>query len=735
MVHTMRGLTTAIVVQLSAHAAAAELTLVAINAGGRSCMYEDTVMEQDRYYLGGVSHATTDHPALHQAGSAEHGAAVHSVFNTSRVGPVVMYSIPVPGNAGDRGRGWQFALSLLFDKHLALEAPFDGPVTCDIKIQGVIVRPAVRLSGGRGARSVVTVPLTIDPVQMVLFLPEANAVVPFGGFVHVEIAPVLGADQGSQIAHVSALRLVQPTSKNPAAAEVIEDEGDDDDDVESTPGLTDTVLGWAMGSIPGQAALLYCILLGLQRGGSSLRRQGSSAFMASKDQELTDEASMEPVGEKRTAETEALDCDAAANRAPACSPGRDAADEVASSPHVQRRKRRPRKVLSADEVTRQRQLEEAAVASELAARLAAVKRSASAQASVDAEEKETAEALSRTSATVAVQLHSKPSSKAIANTSTKAGAAGTGAPQTSGKIARVAAAGRPAAKQAGNFDSDLVASKTDPQVAAAKPKETDGRTMVLRSVPLEALFGQPAVTTAQTEPGHSRPPSSASIVEESLSEPDSASSDLSATDTTWMTNSVNSGIDEPPSSPARPTRLQLQLEPATARLATKKGAAGGHSAGTWAQRVTPRADAGSETDSLNSEGGSGDDDDAEGNEEGQAAWTPRADAAAWSPGKKKRKRKRNRKHKAQGLPVGLLPLPPMCHFGQACLDPNCQFLHAAPDQLMMMPPNCSDLFVVPPPPSSSLDEEDARARMAAQGLFIPDMISYAQQSFYPEATQ
>lgn len=698
-----------IAVQLAAHAAAAERTLVAINAGGRSCMHEGTVMEQDRYYLGGVTHATTaNHPAL-PAGVSDGAAedddgAAHSVLNTSRVGPVIMYSIPVPGNAGDNGRGWDFTMSLLFDKHLALEAPFDGPVIADIKMQGVIVEQAVRLSGGRGARSVITVPLTIDPVRMVLFLQGANAAVPFGGFVHVEITPV-----GGEIAHVSALRLLQPTFKTPAAAEV----GEDNDNEE--PGwieafMSDTVVGWAVGSIPGQAALLYVVFLGLQRGGSSLRRQASEFTMAArtKDQGLTEEVAMEPAGEELSAEKQRDNnaAAAAANRGPA----RRAADEVDAS--HQRRKRRPRKVLSADEVARQRQMDEAAMAAELAARVAAAERSASAQASVDDEEKDTAEALARTSATV-VTKQSSP--KAKAKTHPKARAAGTGG--TASKRARGVTAGgqRPGSP---GLESDLAAAIAASFVES-KTAVTKTGGMVLRPVPLEALFVQPV---ARAKSGRPWTPSSSDVVEQSLSdEADSASSD-----NTWPSNSV---IDSPPSSPSRPARLQL--DPATTRSATGKGGGAGDGVplrvvGTWAQRVSPRTDEAlqSESESDGEGGESGDDDvedEADGREaEGETAWTPRADAAAWSPEKKKRKRRRRRKRKAP--PPGLdLPHQPLCHFGQGCLRPDCPFFHPALDQMMMLPPSCNDLLIVPPPPSSLPEDEDVRAQLAAQGFYLAQM--------------
>jgi hypothetical protein len=122
----------------------AERTIVGINAGGPSCLHDGNVMEQDRYYLGGLPHSTGDEIAASEQQQQQ------SVISSSRIGPVVMYSLPVPGNAGDHGRGWKFVLELLFDTSVTFEAPFDGPVVVDILIQGVLVEHAVNISGPGG---------------------------------------------------------------------------------------------------------------------------------------------------------------------------------------------------------------------------------------------------------------------------------------------------------------------------------------------------------------------------------------------------------------------------------------------------------------------------------------------------------------------------------------------------------------------------------------------------------
>eukprot|EP01043_Picozoa_sp_COSAG02_P045086 COSAG02_NODE_4090_length_5801_cov_22.812347_1_plen_607_part_10 len=519
----------------SAHA---ELTIVGINAGGSSCLHDGNVMEQDRYFMGGIPHqpdSSSSHVLEDGNGKADTQPNQKSLTSTSRVGPVIMYSLPVPANAGDRDRGWDFALSLLFDSELTFGPPFEGDIVVDVSVQGVIVEHAVHLSG-LGARKDITIPLRIDPAGMMLALPSADSAVHFGGFIHVQIKPVpLAAD----IVHLAGLRLFQPTASMPAAIETKTDSADGE--VDGHMGwlwemLSDSPLGWALKTIPGQSITIYVVLLGMRHATvwayTQWKHHAVPGQATQPEQQPASSAgsvaTLQPV-------SSVLQCDDDQRRIAVTAV--DKSSKTQDSLSKSKGKRRPRKVLKPEEIQRQRKAEADALEQALATKLAAARRSASAQVSVDGEEKDTAEALARTSL-----LQATDQKRDSATTSARRKRF---APQSSQVPVTHTRQGSTCHHAEGNA---LARSRSNTQsnADAAMQSQYSIATTVSNTV-----------TATQTHPLRS-----------SSNESNSATADGSYSDTNESTSSVVSSVDEP--------------SPQFAALDSPTDKTG---QGTWAERV------------------------------------------------------------------------------------------------------------------------------------------------------
>jgi hypothetical protein len=322
-----------------------ELTIVAVNAGGRSVLFDDgQVAEHDRYYLpmGSIDSHSAD---FVRAPKRLRHSTPERVFNTSRVGTVIVYTLPIPSNAGSDGHGWTFALELLFDTSLKLKPPF-GKKTfrADVKVMGVPVFEGVPLSGPRAA-AVRTVWLTIDPETMTLSLPEVQALVAFDGFLDVEVT---SADPDVSLVHIAGLRLERRQSE--------EDGGEEGEEITLLPTwLANPIAGLG---IPAQAVLIYLTILSLQKA----YRKGMALLHAAQEARKTAAAQTNlKLAETGKALPTADDGSVGAPSSPPVSPPwtperAHSAPDVPALPQA-RKKRRPRKVLSEKELAAQRRVE------------------------------------------------------------------------------------------------------------------------------------------------------------------------------------------------------------------------------------------------------------------------------------------------------------------------------------------------------------------------------------------
>eukprot|EP01043_Picozoa_sp_COSAG02_P019626 COSAG02_NODE_952_length_15692_cov_7.587764_9_plen_729_part_00 len=710
--------------------ARAELTIIGINAGGSSCLHDGDVMEQDRYFMGGIPHepessSSSSSRELEDGNGKDDAQPKQTCLtSTSRVGPVIMYSLPVPANAGDHDRGWDFALSLLFDSEITFGPPFEGDIIVDILVQGVVVEHAVQLSGA-GARKDVTIPLRIEPAGMVLALPSADSAVHFGGFIHVQIKPVPLA---AEIVHLAGLRLFQPTASIPTVIETKTDSANREVDgllgwLRKT--LLDSPLGWALKTIPGQSITIYVVLLGMQNATvwayAQWKRHAvlwTSWHAQSTQPEKQPECSAVGVATLQPASS-VLQCDK--GQPDIAVTVVDSSSKTQDTQSKSKGKRRPRKVLKPEEIQRQRKAEAEALEQALATKLAAARRCASAQISVDGEEKDTTEALARNSL---AQMTDKKRDSATTSTRRKRSAS------QSMRIPVTHARQQPTHhdvkgnEQARSDTKSNADAPMQPQFSIAATATETAMATQTRSTAMAQENASPKAT----------PPSRSSSNERS-----SVAADCSYSDTNESTSSVVSSVDEPSARSAAPASLENQTGPETwaERVASAIKSANG--AQTTHRRKgnvieserkgehVEQQERSREHDGLIEEDEVLGEDVVASGDDADEGWTPRADAEEWTPvaaetskHKRKRRRKRRKKYELGAAALGAdiqewAAVPQMCYFGAECLRPDCPYLHVvapvmhayavghegAPREtnagLYISP---SGMLVVPPPPET-----------------------------------